>query len=1019
MLQQEEEEEGGGIGGEEDMLLIQDVDKLEQALNDTFDSLNSSLLSKKEIMAVLLVECFSSNLYPRQQQQEVRKEITDFLTQSFTFLSIPHPILNYLIVNSGGGGGSGSNTANKLLSKNGSSASISTMVTAGTNSPRLKSVSSMTSLSTMSSSIPMVPLQSSSSFNSLQSLDSAATAAVVGNNNNNNNKDNDCSLFIQEYIPKKIEKSILDDMEHILDYQFHNDMESFITALVGCKKQSTTMPPTPSNSLKDMSALYTGFIGRLTNQSSNILPTNIFPIDLEKDDLFSKRIETLSFIEPDHLGISIDEFKLNNAKKCIGRINSYQTPIEKQRCISKTMVYLMEAGGEDYLLPMAIYLLLRTNPPYLWSNYRFLELYSTSSGNLNVDSIYDNFCTTFSVAIQFIDKLDHTHLSIDNDYFQQQLLENQKKIFPNQQQEKEKEKDKLDNNNNNNNNAMKSNETILTTSTTELEKLIDKLDVNNNDNNNNNTNNEQLENIVLFKQLNRLPTIIDILKPQLHGNEIEEFMLKFITISLGSQYYHSTIRFPLRRFFIEFLGISERTFCVTEMEIIGSLQDSTDGGGSNLELLPNKQGGGQALKVAKIAGAAVTGAVIVGLTGGLAAPFVGSVFSALGAGSILTGITGATGMSGATMLSVIFGAAGAKVSADKMITATSGVKDYTIHKVKSQTSLHAIIYVDGFSSVNTTTTTTATEDAKTQEQTIASVQISKLESWEKIIRAVTNDYGDIFLIDYEKDVKKSLHAIIREYQKTIVQTLFRSAATNIISTSLAHALVPLSIIKAASVLDNPWTLLKDRSEKVGKILAQQIVEGGFGKRPLTLIGTSMGSRVIFYCLEELSRLSKIENQSKSKEKEINNNNNISTTTTDSTTPPIVTNTISPSSIIEMVVFIGSPITSDPKRWSNIISMVSGRVINCYSPSDLVLKYVSRSANCLTDGVLPPAGVTPIHIPSSTIVIENVDVSKLVKSHLDYDKEDNITRILNHIAVNKVSYCDPKVPPKFSGVVYQV
>ncbi|KAM9991066.1 hypothetical protein ACTFIY_007087 [Dictyostelium cf. discoideum] len=133
--------------------------------------------------------------------------------------------------------------------------------------------------------------------------------------------------------------------------------------------------------------------------------------------------------------------------------------------------------------------------------------------------------------------------------------------------------------------------------------------------------------------------------------------------------------------------------------------------GTQLDLLPdgsslannannNSSNKDRTIKTAKIAGAAVTGApVLVGMTGGLAAPFIGMMLNFVGgAGSIVVaGITGATGLSGATMLSVIFGVAGAKVSAGAMISATSGggIKDYQIHKIKSQTLLDTIIGVYG------------------------------------------------------------------------------------------------------------------------------------------------------------------------------------------------------------------------------------------------------------------------------------------------------------------------------------
>jgi thioesterase domain-containing protein len=70
----------------------------------------------------------------------------------------------------------------------------------------------------------------------------------------------------------------------------------------------------------------------------------------------------------------------------------------------------------------------------------------------------------------------------------------------------------------------------------------------------------------------------------------------------------------------------------------------------------------------------------------------------------------------------------------------------------------------------------------------------------------------------------------------------------------------------------------DRSDKAGKLLAMILLKGGQGNRPVTLMGYSLGARVIFSCLEELSRKG------------------------------------DPGAIVERVVLLGAPITLDKGRW---------------------------------------------------------------------------------------------------------
>ncbi|CAM9422429.1 unnamed protein product, partial [Hapterophycus canaliculatus] len=71
-----------------------------------------------------------------------------------------------------------------------------------------------------------------------------------------------------------------------------------------------------------------------------------------------------------------------------------------------------------------------------------------------------------------------------------------------------------------------------------------------------------------------------------------------------------------------------------------------------------------------------------------------------------------------------------------------------------------------------------------------------------------------------------------------------------IMTSLAW---PLALITLSSMIDADWTIGRERADVAGKILADALLNREQGCRPVTLVGTSLGARLIFACLEEIAR----------------------------------------------------------------------------------------------------------------------------------------------------------------------
>ncbi len=61
------------------------------------------------------------------------------------------------------------------------------------------------------------------------------------------------------------------------------------------------------------------------------------------------------------------------------------------------------------------------------------------------------------------------------------------------------------------------------------------------------------------------------------------------------------------------------------------------------------------------------------------------------------------------------------------------------------------------------------------------------------------------------------------------------------------------MLAVAQMIDHAWAVALDRAQKAGILLAHILMSGAHGDRPVTLIGYSMGARLIFHCLLELCR----------------------------------------------------------------------------------------------------------------------------------------------------------------------
>ena len=157
--------------------------------------------------------------------------------------------------------------------------------------------------------------------------------------------------------------------------------------------------------------------------------------------------------------------------------------------------------------------------------------------------------------------------------------------------------------------------------------------------------------------------------------------------------------------------------------------------------------------------------------------------------------------------------------------------------------------------------------------------------------------------------------------------------------SLTAGLWPLGLLKVSRIIDNPFSVAKARADKAGEVLADALINRAQGERPVTLIGYSLGARVIYTCLRSLADRKAF-------------------------------------GLVESIVLLGAPAPSTTADWRMIRSVVTGRVVNVYSTSDYILGFLYRSSS-IQFGI---AGLQPI---SEVKGVQNVDVSDMVSGHTSY------------------------------------
>ncbi|XP_058098716.1 uncharacterized protein LOC131243395 isoform X2 [Magnolia sinica] len=329
-----------------------------------------------------------------------------------------------------------------------------------------------------------------------------------------------------------------------------------------------------------------------------------------------------------------------------------------------------------------------------------------------------------------------------------------------------------------------------------------------------------------------------------------------------------------------------------------------------------------------IGAAALTGGTLMAITGGLAAPAIAAGFSALaptlgtlipviGASGFAAAATAAGSVAGSVAVAASFGAAGAGLTGTKVARRIGDVDEFEFIPVgenHNQGRLAVGIVVSGL--------VFEVEDF--------------FRPWEE-----QNNNLERYALQWESKNLIAVSTAIQDWisSRLTMELMKQGAMVTVLSSLLTALAWPATLLAATDFIDSKWTIAVDRSDKAGRLLAEVLLNGLQGSRPVTLLGFSLGARVIFKCLQHLAESGDNEG------------------------------------LIERVVLLGAPISFKDENWETARKMVAGRFVNVYSTNDWTLGLAFR-ANLLTKGL---AGIQPVDVPG----IENVDVTNLIEGHSSY------------------------------------
>ncbi|OLL22392.1 putative membrane protein [Neolecta irregularis DAH-3] len=345
--------------------------------------------------------------------------------------------------------------------------------------------------------------------------------------------------------------------------------------------------------------------------------------------------------------------------------------------------------------------------------------------------------------------------------------------------------------------------------------------------------------------------------------------------------------------------------------------------------------------------ATLGGGLVIGLSAGVLAPVIGAGF---GAAFTTIGVAGTsaflTGTSGAALITTGGAVTGATIAGKGMYRRTRNVKIFEFKPLHNNKRTGLLLTISGW-------------------------MLNKEDDIRLPFSTLDPIMSDVISLYWDPEVLTSMGQTMSLLATEVFTQSVQTVLGQTILMSLMGALQwPLWLTKLGYLIDNPMASSLDRAAACGLILADTLLHRNLGIRPISLVGFSIGARVIYHCLLELARMNAY-------------------------------------GLVLDVFLFGLPVIVKQDEWIQANSVVAGRFVNGYKKDDWVLGYLFRASS---GGLGHVAGLKEVSYVES---VENLDVTDIVVSHLAY--RENMPRLMKEIGwlvtseeIEEIEEADPNI-----------